>query len=464
MADFADFVNQLNSVINSTADKTVVGVGSGTVAVDAPAKPLDNTIVTPAVTDAKVSKKLKIMIVTTHINQVNGYSKVVHNILQQLSQHPWIEATLFGTQKMTNADLGRKTPPGVRVIDGSAMEKQKKLGFAFSELPGVILAEKPDVVLIYNDLSVICGYIEELRKAIQSRFFRLWAYLDITYQAPPQHMIDIINRDVERIFCFTKSWKEALKAQGITRPVDVMNHGFDSKLIRPIPRELARQTLGLPKDIFLFTSLNKNIPRKRLDLLIMSFVRLIVKFPMKPIFMLIVSDKGDRGGYPLFEIFAREIKLLGASIDMFGNRLLITANATCYKDEDINLLNNCGNVGVSCAEGEGFGLCSFEQMAVGVPQIVPEINGYTEYCTPDNSTLVKPHSRYYVPMVQNIVTGEAQAVDPSDVAKAMEQYVFNEDLCKLHGKLAKETVAEYTWEKCCAPLIKRLLAVRDDDE
>jgi glycosyltransferase involved in cell wall biosynthesis len=243
-----------------------------------------------------------------------------------------------------------------------------------------------------------------------------------------------------------------------------MNHGIDSKIIRPIPRELARQTLGLPKDIFLFTSLNKNIPRKRLDLLIMSFVRLIVKFPMKPIFMLVVSDKGDRGGYPLFGIFAREIKLAGASIDMFGNRLLITANATCYKDEDINLLNNCGNVGVSCAEGEGFGLCSFEQMAIGVPQIVPEINGYTEYCTPDNSTLVKPHVRYYVPMVHNIVTGEAQAVDPTDVAKAMEQYVFNEDLCKLHGQLAKETVAEYTWERCCMPLIKRLTSVRDDDE
>lgn len=459
MADFADFVNQLNSVINSTDDTPVPVVEVQSKVSNVIAGPTTTSVI-----DAKPTKRVKIMIVSTHINQVNGYSKVVHNVIQQLSALPWIDVVLFGTQRMVNADLGRKAPSRVKVLDGSAMEKQKQAGFAFSELSGVIVAEKPDVVFIYNDLSVVCGYIEEIRKAIQSRFFRIWAYLDITYQSPPQQMIDVLNRDVERIFCFTKSWKDVLKTQGITRPIDIMNHGVDSKIIRSIPRDLARQTLGLPKDVFLFTSLNKNIPRKRLDLLVMSFVRLIIRFPMKPIFMLVVADKGERGGYPLFEIFAREIKLAGASIEMYGNRLLITANSTCYKDEDINLLNNCGNVGVSCADGEGFGLCSFEQMAVGVPQIVPEINGYTEYCTPDNSTLIKPRTRYYIPQVMNIVTGEAQAVEADDVAKAMEQYVFNEDLCKLHGKLAKETVSSYTWEKCCAPLVKRLISVQDDDE
>jgi hypothetical protein len=81
-------------------------------------------------------------------------------------------------------------------------------------------------------------------------------------------MMDLLNRDVERVFRFTKSWKVVIKAQGITRPVDVMPHGIDLKQFRTIPRDLARQTLGLPKDMFLFTSVNKNISRKRLDLLV----------------------------------------------------------------------------------------------------------------------------------------------------------------------------------------------------
>ena len=250
--------------------------------------------------------------------------------------------------------------------------------------------------------------------------------------------------------------------QGVTRPVDVMNHGVNTNMFRPIPKDLARQTLGLPKDVFLFTSVNKNIPRKRLDLVIISFVKLMVRFPMKPIFMLVVADKGDQGGYQLFDIFSREIKLHGASVDMFGNRLLITSKDTCYKDEDINMLYNCGDAGISCAEGEGFGLCTFEQMSLGIPQVVPQINGYSEYCTPDNSMMVKPKLRYYVPQSHNTVTGQAEMVDPEDVSKAMERYVFDEDMRNVHGKLGKELATKYSWENCTAILFKRLQALEED--
>ena len=444
--DVNDFVSQLNSVINQkndTENKSII---------------MSNEIVPQS------TKSLKILIVSTHINQVNGYSKVMYNIIKQLAEHPWINVTLFGTQRITNGDLCRKLPEQVKVIDGSALEKQKGMGFAFSELPSVIQNEKPDIVFIYNDISVVCGYVEEIKKAIPSRFFKIWTYLDLTYNSPPVNMIDIINRDIERVFCFTKTWKDELKQHGITRPVDVMNHGIDTKIFRTIPRDLARQSLGLPKDMFLFTSLNKNIPRKRLDLLIMAFTRLIVKYPMKPLFLLIIADKGDRGGYQLFDIFARELKLLGATTEAYGNRLLITSKDTCYKDEDINIVYNCGDVGISCAEGEGFGLCSFEQMGVGVPQIVPNINGYSEYCTENNSIIINPKTRYYIPQAHNVVTGEALIVDVDDVVSAMEIYIFDEDLRKLHGGRAKEKVSEYSWNKCCSILIKRLKTQLEDDE
>ena len=243
-----------------------------------------------------------------------------------------------------------------------------------------------------------------------------------------------------------------------------MGHAFDPKLIRSIPAELARQSLGLPKDAFFFVSVNKNIPRKRHDLLIMSFVKLIVKFPMKQIFMFVLSDKGERGGYKLFDIFSRELKMAGASTDAFGNRLLVSSTNNCFRDEDINIINNCANVGVSCAEAEGFGLCSFEQMACGIPQIVPDINGYKDYCNDKNSILIKPKVRNYLPQAYSPLGGEVNLVDPEDVAKAMERYVFDEDLRKLHGKLSKETVSSFTWEKSFATLVKRLQAIKDDDE
>jgi len=408
---------------------------------------------------------VKFLLVSTHTNQVNGYSKVAFNMIKQLASHSWITVVHFGTHNLTNADLGRKLP-GVKSIDASALEtdKDKKTGFAHTELTTVIQQEKPDVVFIYNDLAMICTYIESIRKVFEQRSFRVWAYVDTTYVMQPQTMIDVLNRDVERIFCFTKSWKDSIKSQGITRPVDVLRHGVDTSVFKAIPKDIARQMLGLPKDVFLFTSLNKNIPRKRLDLLIMAFVKLMIRHPLKPIFLLIVANKeGGAGGYNLFDIFSREIKLNGEAVNMFGDRLLITSSDTCYKDEDINVLNNCGDAGVSCAEGEGFGLCSFEQMAVGVPQVVPEINGYTEYCTIENSLMVKPKMRYYIPYGYNALSGEANVVDPEDVSRAMEQYVFDQNVRKLHSTKAKETVSTYTWEKCMAPLINRLSQISEAD-
>lgn len=457
-SDFSSFVQELQGIVSGSDS-----VGSSSSSSSSSSPDLSSAPITVgSVENGK--RRVKLLMVTTHTNQVNGYSKVVHHLIQELSKHSWLDIIHFGTQRMVNADLSRPYPASVRVIDGTAQEKEKQLGFSFSELPHLIQTEKPDVVWIYNDLSVICTYIEAIRKAIENRCFKLWAYVDLTYPYPPQAMVDVLNRDVERIFCFTKGWKEILKSHGTTRPIDVMNHGVDSRIYRSIPKEMARQTLGLPKDVFLFTSLNKNIPRKRLDLLIIAFTKLIVRFPMKPLFLLIVADKGDRGGYPLFEIFSREIKLNSASVDHFGNRLLITSKDTCYRDEDINLLYNCGDVGISCADGEGFGLCTFEQMSLGIPQIVPDIQGYNEYCDEDLSIRVKPKLRHYLPQAHHSVTGEAHVVDPEDVSKAMEQYVFNDDQRVLHGKRSKDKLSRYTWEKVSTVFVKRLQALRDEDD
>jgi glycosyltransferase involved in cell wall biosynthesis len=62
------------------------------------------------------------------------------------------------------------------------------------------------------------------------------------------------------------------------------------------------------------------------------------------------------------------------------------------------------------------------------------------------------------------VAGEAHMVKPEDVADAMEQYVVNEELRARHGRLAKEKALSYTWEKCAAPLVKRLKALLEEDD
>ena len=421
-------------------------------------------------TQPQPQKKLKFMLVSTHVHQYTGYAKVSHGILSELAKQPWLQLTHFGFQRQPETPAGfRPYPAGVDVIDAVALEKQlppaqQQQGFGYSALPDTIRRKRPNVVMIYNDLSVVTRFLEEIRKACLPRTFQIWVYCDQVYTMQPQSFLDVLNRDADRIFTFTAYWKQILKNQGITRPIDVLTHGFSAATCYPMPRDLARRQLQLPNDLFLFLNLNRNQPRKRYDILIMAFTELIVKYPTKPLYLLCVCDKGERGGWWLFELFQRELKLRDVSTELFGNRLIVTSQNLSFKDEEVNLFYNAADAGINTADGEGFGLCQFEQMGVGIPQVVPDIGGFKEFCRPDNSVLVKPTVRYYLPNGFSPVGGEAHACDPHDVCLAMEEYVLNSEKRAEHGKKARETVLNYTWAKGCEPLLKRLQRLQEDDE
>ena len=408
--------------------------------------------------------KLRVMLVSTHVHQFTGYSKVSYGILQELSKQPWLNVTHFGFQRFHEVGVEyRPYPSNVQVIDAAALEKPIQQGFGYSLLPEVIRKQQPNVVIVYNDLYVVSKFLEEIRKSGIPRTFQIWVYCDQVYTTQSQVFLDVLNRDADRIFAFTSYWKKTLKDQGITRPIDVLPHGFFSKQIFPVPKELARKQLSLPKDIFLFLNLNRNQPRKRYDILMMAFVELLVKYPTKPIYLLCICDKGEKGGWWLFELFANELKFRGiTNIEPFASRLIITAQNMSFKDEDINLFYNAADAGISTADGEGWGLCQFEQMGVGVPQVVPNSGGYKEYCTPENSVLVEPKVRYYLPTSFSPVGGLAMACDPHDICLGMEEYVLNSAKKEKHGEAARATVTGYTWEKACVTLIKRLQGLKEE--
>uniref|UniRef100_A0A6C0K6K4 Glycosyl transferase family 1 domain-containing protein n=1 Tax=viral metagenome TaxID=1070528 RepID=A0A6C0K6K4_9ZZZZ len=415
-------------------------------------------------TETGKNKKLKFMLVSTHIQQFTGYAKVSHGILEQLAKKSWLSLTHYGFQKhpQTSPDF-RKYPSGVDVIDAATLEMPLQQGFGYSAFMDTIRKKTPDVVMIYNDMAVVTRFLEEIRKSGIQRTFKLWIYCDQVYDCQLQGMIDMLNRDADRVFAFTTYWKKQLKEQGITRPISVLGHGFDQKVFYTVPRELARKSLKLPDDAFVIMSLNRNQPRKRQDIMIMAFVELVVKYPTRPIILLCICDKGEKGGWWLFELFVRELKKRNVPIEQFGNRLMISSQDMVFKDEDINVLYNIADVGISTAEGEGWGLCTFEQMGVGVPQVVPDVGGYKEYCSSENSVIVKPAHRYYLPGVYSPVGGEAQVCNPHDVCLALEEYLNDSSKKLKHGAKAKETVLGYTWEKVVGELVKCLETERDDE-
>jgi D-inositol-3-phosphate glycosyltransferase len=413
--------------------------------------------------EKEVTNKLKFLLVSTHMHQFTGYSKVSHNMIQELSKKPWLKLTHYGFQKMPEVPQGfRPYPSNVDVYDAAGGERPQQQGFGYQQLPDFIRRKEPDVVMIYNDLSVVSRFLEEIRKSGIPRTFKLWIYCDQVYNTQMQPFLDILNRDADLVFTFSNGWKKCLKEQGITRPIDVITHGFDKDKFFPIPRELARKQMNLPMERFIILNLNRNQPRKRYDILMMAFVELLVKYPTKPIYLFCVCDKGEKGGWDLFGLFKRELALRKVPVEHYADRLMVSSVDMVFRDEDINMFYNAANIGINTADGEGWGLCNFEQMGVGIPQVVPDIGGFKEFCTTNNSSLVKPKVRYHLPMVYCPVGGEAFACDPHDVCLAIEDYLLNSTKMEEHGKNARETVLKYTWPSCLANLVKRLEREKED--
>jgi glycosyltransferase involved in cell wall biosynthesis len=415
---------------------------------------LQNELVEPSTTT------VKLLFISTHFQQASGYAKVSHGIIRELAKLPWLEVVHFGIQSNPALSLNRPYPSNVKVYDARIHETKKEEGFGYSEIVSVMEAEKPNLVFLYNDIAVCTKYLNLIipLKVSGKQSFQVWTYLDQVYECQPPVELESIQRDSDRFFVFSKEWRDILKRQGVTRPIDVLNHGFDPAVFKSseLTKSAARAKMNIPDDIFLFLNVNRNQPRKRHDLLVMAFVDLIVRHPSKSVFLMCVCDKGDKGGFPIFDIFTRELLLRGANPEQFKNRLLISARDMTFTDEEIGLFYRIADVGVTAADGEGFGLCTFEQMGLGVPQIVSDVVGHREYCKKDNSQIVPTALRIYMPVCLSGIGGDPHLVDPKVFADAMENYMFHDDIRFLHGENAKKTVAGYTWPKVTETLVKRL--------
>ena len=400
-------------------------------------------------------KQKKFLLVSTHAHQCTGYSKVSYHLVKEISKESTIQLHHFGFQKSprTSPDW-RAYPTNVNVID--VMEKEKESGkseggFGFSVLPNIVKQIQPDSILIYNDASVICQYLDSLEKnlTVEERSkYKMIIYFDQVYDTQRPQLLGRIDKDTHTYFAFTEYWKTVLQKQGIKKPIHVLRHGFDPTQFVPKDRTELRLKHKIPKEAILFLNVNRNTPRKHYDLLIMAFAQLVARHPTQPVLLMCVCDNGEHGGYTLMEIFARELSLLNVPIQHHINKVLLVKQAMSFTDELINEMYAMSDVGVSTADGEGFGLCQFEAMGIGIPQIVPYVGGFKDFCKHDiNSKVVKPVFRTYLPMALGGIGGISELVDPKEVCYAMEEYMMDSELRAKHGAAARKTILEYEWKK-----------------
>ena len=107
---------------------------------------------------------MKLLIIGSHPCNTNGYSKVLYNLVSELSSYPDTHIIVYGVQKK-NQMFNRKFSSNVIILDvfqDECSHNEYSNGFYYSGLLVYLDVIKPDIVIIYNDIYVCHQYLEYL--------------------------------------------------------------------------------------------------------------------------------------------------------------------------------------------------------------------------------------------------------------------------------------------------------------
>jgi glycosyltransferase involved in cell wall biosynthesis len=395
---------------------------------------------------------MRFVLVSTHVDQTTGYSKVVYNLLGQLATlAPQVKTYHFGFQRNQSQSNIRTVPKGVISYDAAANEDPKEEGFGFNKIHEYLEMVNPDVVMIYNDPLIIHRFIESMKFDKEKSPYKLWLYVDQVYEGIAMPLIESMNKNAHRIYCFTPYWADIYSKYGSFSDIRVLENAVDTTLFSKISegvRNAVRSSMNLPSNAVLMINVNRNSHRKRHDLAIMGFAELITRDPSKPYYYMVVTGlNAQQGAYhDINRIFTMELKRRGVDPIDFAKRLmLVDTSSKPLPDSAINELYNTADIGVNTSDGEGFGLCQIEHLYTGAPQLVTDIGTYRSFMDESVCGFVKPGDRTYFSGVMPLGSW-APNFSYHEIADTMAKMI--ENLPAL-----KKAALEYkfkTWKEVCA--------------
>jgi glycosyltransferase involved in cell wall biosynthesis len=395
---------------------------------------------------------MRFVLISTHVDQTTGYSKVVYNLLSQLSTlAPEVKIYHFGFQRHASRSNIRTVPKGVISYDASANEDPKEEGFGFNKINEYLEMVNPDVVMIYNDPLIIHRFIESMKFDKEKSTYKLWLYIDQVYEGIATPLIESMNKNAHRIYCFTPYWADIYSKYGSFTDIRVLENAVDRTLFSKIPdgtRAAIRSSMNLPSDAVLMINVNRNSHRKRHDLALMAFAELITRHPKKPYYYMVVTGlNAQQGAYhDINRIFTLELQRRGLDFADFSKRLmLVDTSAKALPDAAINELYNAADIGVNTSDGEGFGLCQIEHLYTGAPQLVTDIGTYRSFMDESVCGFIKPKDRIYFAGTMPLGSW-APNFSYNEIADTMVKMI--ENLPTL-----KKVAADYkfkTWKEVCA--------------
>jgi glycosyltransferase involved in cell wall biosynthesis len=387
---------------------------------------------------------MRVLFCGSHPDNCNGYSRVVHAMARGLALDHGVQVILFGFSRLRPIEdrRGHRSTlmgvPNITLLDAFEMDGRKGQGYGFSHLRLAVHEHRPDVVLVYNDINVVARVVDALQGVSG---VPVMAYIDLVYSGMRPACVAALNRCAS-VVGYSPRWAIHLANQGVTVPVYHAGHGVDRDVIYPIPIRLARTIFGLDAEDFIVLNMNTNIVRKRWDVCLGAWALVVADYYANGgAFPKLVINANLTGAWDLLHVFALELGEVGVEVPTGMKHIVPVSSGHTLSDFHVNALYNAADVGVSVGDGEGFGLCAFEQSSVGRPVVASAVGGHLDNLRPEAVTLVPSACRYHVDGSRIDGGGVGEIVAAATVAEALLSLKHNRAGAVRKARLAAEHTA-----------------------
>lgn len=324
---------------------------------------------------SRPSAKPRILIIGDAVAPT-GFARVIRSIFEPLHQDYELH------QLATCYDGGPHTYPWTLYAAGKGKSR-----YGYDQIVPLIEQIQPATVFLLYDIPFQPPYLEQLQKAKPQPKIVFYSPVESGPIAP--EMMQRLS-GMSRYVLFTEYGRreiaEALKSVREQDPtfqfpdLDVIPHGVACDKFFPIAggpgtrgaaipsRRLdARRRLKLDDaehlEAFIVLNANRNMPRKRIDLTMQGFAEFAKDKPANVKLYLHMATE-DTGW---------NVLILAKRYGIFDRLIMTQADNSrpAFSDEQLNLLYNACDVGITTVTGEAWGMVSFEHAATGAAQIVP---------------------------------------------------------------------------------------------
>ena len=321
--------------------------------------------------------KEKILIMSDNPFLATGFRNQAVNLANTLSEAGY-EVVYLGAQYIGQpikcATLADGRLLNFRIIPGS--QRHQYVG---PELQDVLYKEKPDVFIILLDTFMVYPWFLNLN--LPKSVF--WYPSDGGFF--PQNCENILKK-VSHPVAMAKFGQEQLK---LTYNVvtDYIPHGVSTKAFHPVSPELKNklrqkysQKFGVDlSNKFIVSCIGRNQGRKNMERVIRSF-SMFAK-GKSDVLLMMHMDPADQAAIQdlpyLSQRFGVNNKVLWTGMRAFN----------AFNDSEMPELYQISDLQFSTTSGEGFGICTVESMACGVPVLITDYTTTRELVTDHNAGL-----------------------------------------------------------------------------